>query len=134
MTDLSKLGIANDMLYNPTIAFAKMCILLQILRIFVPRHQIKTYYFMVGFIIVNMLWNVSACLTILLQCTPLKRLWDHNIPGHCINYTPWVIVWGIFYTASDIIVLGLPFVWIWRLKLNMRKKITAFAVFAFGIV
>jgi hypothetical protein len=119
-------------MYNPTMAFSKLSILLQMERIFVPFHHTKTWYLVLCFTFVNMSWFVAVGFVTLFQCRPVKKRWDPSLSGHCLDYSIWVVVAAIFNMLSDFIILALPIVWISRLKMDLKRKLTTGAVFFIG--
>ena len=114
------------------ILFTKFSILLQYLRIFIPNRG-KTYYLVHWFIWTNNVFFLLQFVLVMFQCIPRRKIWEPFLPGHCIDWRLDLIITSVFNLISDLIVLLLPFVWIWRLHMSWRRKIGVSAIFMIGI-
>lgn len=115
-------------------AFIKLSIFLQMIRIFIPIHQTKSFYFLVTFAALNTMWFVGRFFITAFQCTPVSRTWDRTVDGHCLDYATTTFVSGGVNMATDCIMLALPIFWISRLKMDMKRKLTAGVVFVVGLL
>jgi hypothetical protein len=66
------------------------------------------------------------------QCTPVRRAWQLDIPGKCINYN--AVGWAnaglnIF---QDILIVILPIGELRSLQISSKKKIGLYAMFGVG--
>lgn len=75
---------------------------------------------------------LAAELGIILQCIPLRRIWDPFTAGHCMNFNVFVMVMGVIDLFLDISILCLPMSMIPRLKLSLKQKISLSMIFMFG--
>ena len=72
-------------------------------------------------------------LTAFLHCRPLAYYWDRSIPnGHCsddnlVGYS--ISSVGIL---TDVIVLLMPIPWLWRLRLDLIKRLAVIGLFVLG--
>lgn len=103
-------------------------------RIFIPLHQTKSFYFTVAFGAINTLWFIAIFFVSVFQCIPVSRVWDARIAGHCLDYSIWIVIAGAFNMISDCIMLALPMLWIARLQMDIKRKLTAAAVFVIGVL
>ncbi|PSN69611.1 hypothetical protein BS50DRAFT_618648 [Corynespora cassiicola Philippines] len=133
-SQLSKLIYVHAALCIPCLALSKISILLQMIRIFIPCKRTPSWYAMVIFTWFNTIWFIGAELSSIFQCSPIKTVWHPEIRGQCINLVVRALMSGVFNIISDITMLVLPMFWISRLRLDLRKKITAALVFIVGLL
>jgi hypothetical protein len=79
-------------------------------------------------------WATSIILACFLLCQPFIYNWDTSVNGHCGNRPAAFMVAGIMNVITDAMVIALPLPHIWKLKLNMQKKIGLTSVFGVGLV
>ena len=67
------------------------------------------------------------------ECRPIAYHWDKAIPGgSCINQ-PRFYQWnGVANLLIDLMILSLTFPMVWKLKINVRQKVTLSGIFALG--
>ena len=68
-----------------------------------------------------------------LQCIPLRKLWNPTVPGKCFNYEALIIAGGVLNVVTDFAILGLPMPLLWRLEAPTRRKRLLSIVFSFGV-
>ena len=123
------------MLYCPTIWLAKSALLFQLMRIFAPARRGSIYWTIHVLVWANLMFYVSAFITILFQCIPQDKIWNpEREGGHCINYYVATIATGSVNVVSDILILLLPMFVIWRLRMGSNQKLGVSAVFATGLL
>ena len=120
--------------YGLVIFLAKLSILLQYLRIFVPNHAGKIYYIVQFIIWLNLLFYIAATLVLIFICMPRKKIWEPSTPGRCVNIGIVVITTGAINVISDFSILVLPLSSIWGLQMPRKRKIVLSAVFATGLL
>ncbi|KAL9127418.1 MAG: hypothetical protein Q9217_003714, partial [Psora testacea] len=127
--------VANgiEIAYIPTIFIAKLSILLLLLRIFVPSGKTKTYWAIQAVILFNLLFYLANLPIEIWPCIPRRKLWNPLLPGHCINNEMVFVAGGAINMISDFLILLIPIVSIWRLKMPVKKRIGVCAIFATGI-
>ncbi|MCJ1306506.1 hypothetical protein MMC25_000149 [Agyrium rufum] len=128
-----------EILYSPIILMAKMSILLQIERVFVPsRSKSSTkYIFIVAFMVFNILFYTALCLVTIFQCTPREAIWNPLVKGRCVNYGAVLVIGASINIFSDLSLLAMPVLWTWRLQMPVKRKVGVSAVFAtasFGVI
>lgn len=78
-------------------------------------------------------WAVSTWIVNLTVCTPIAFYYDHTIPGgHCSNQAVSGSVNGGLSLLGDVAILVLPMPMIWRLKINLRRRIGIISIFLLG--
>lgn len=68
----------------------------------------------------------------LFQCTPLEKLWNPTLPGHCINFLGAIIGNAVPNIVTDILILALPMPLLWHLQTGYLQKIMLSGVFLLG--
>ena len=125
--------------YGICIFFIKLSILLQYLQIFVPlKSRNALYWTLHALIWTNLVFYLITFCLVLFSCKPIAKAWNPLITnGHCID-TLWAIISltaaGAINSLSDIVILVLPQVSIWRLQMALRRKIQISAVFFIGLL
>jgi hypothetical protein len=101
-------------------------------RIFGTKDGFRTGVIVVMFIV----WAfvASIILEALLFCRPFAYNWDSSIKGTCGNRPAGYMVSGIMNVVTDFMVIGLPLPHVWKLKLNVHKKIGLTSVFGVGVL
>lgn len=88
-----------------------------------------------GAIIIVALWAVSQFIMALIQCIPLKGVWDHRVETKCIPNT--VLLWyfnGVFNIVTDVAILILPLPILWKLQLPRSHKFLLLFIFMLGFL
>ncbi|GFF22476.1 hypothetical protein IFM61606_08501 [Aspergillus udagawae] len=127
---LKRLWIAIPF-YNASLAFSKFSILFQYLRIFPSRRFRFACYFVMGIVALYSTWAIVSAFV---NCVPVARFWDRDIPGSCLSFEA---VW--FFNASmniatDLTLLIMPMPLISHLQLPRMQKVALMAVFAVGLL
>ncbi|KAI1768206.1 hypothetical protein GGR53DRAFT_479376 [Hypoxylon sp. FL1150] len=116
------------------IMLMKASILLEWLRIFVPKGE-RGYFFWICniLLVVNCLFYTAGIIALDLTCIPFRKTWDRTLPGKCIDSKGLDITSATISLVIDLTILVLPQKKIWSLHLSLKKKIGVAAVFAVGI-
>ncbi|CAJ2502465.1 Uu.00g098590.m01.CDS01 [Anthostomella pinea] len=127
--------LITTILYCFAISFIKASILLEWIRIFVPKST-RNRFFWICYAMVwaNSLFYAITVITLNLTCVPRERIWRRWIPGTCININAFNLFISIFNLIFDVLILSLPHRVIWRLALSTRQKIGISFIFSVGIV
>ncbi|KAF4279212.1 hypothetical protein CNMCM8057_007366 [Aspergillus fumigatus] len=117
--------------YNASMAFSKFSILFQYLRIFPSRRFRFACHTVMGIVALYSTWAIVSAFV---NCIPVARFWDRDIPGSCLSFEA---VW--FFNASmniatDLTLLIMPMPLISQLQLPRMQKIALMAVFAVGLL
>jgi len=120
--------------YAPLIFVTKLSLFLLYLRVFAPSRKGSTYRIIHLFIWFNVAFYLANFFLKIFQCIPRSRIWDPDTPGHCININIPILVTAAINVLSDIMMLVLPIVCVWRLQMTTRRKIGISAIFAAGVL
>ena len=123
-----------ETVYMPTICLAKVSILLQLGRIFVPDNVTLSYRAIQALIALNVLFFTSCFFLELFWCSPREKIWNQALPGTCVNITLSFIITATINIVSDVSMLLMPLYWVWQLQMNSSFKWRVSAVFATGIL
>ena len=123
-------------MYSVLVFLTKLSILLLYLRIFVPAKtwRNKTYvaiHFVLWF---NVLFYTANTFGEIFYCTPREKIWNPEVPGHCVDVYVLIIGSAAINAFSDLMMIIIPISVIWRLQMATRRKIGLSVIFAFGIL
>ncbi|KAI1778629.1 hypothetical protein F4818DRAFT_305730 [Hypoxylon cercidicola] len=121
-------------IYSPVTMAAKLSVLFQIKRIFTTGARDLVYWVIIASIVANSIFYTGLFFSYVFQCWPRERIWDMTVPGYCISATSSNLASGILNLISDIEALLLPAWAIWHLKMPVKQKLAAFAVFGVGSI
>ena len=68
------------------------------------------------------------------QCSPRRKLWVPNTPGHCNDKHGRGVFSGSINVASDFLIFILPLPILLRLQMPMSKRLRLLFVFGFGLL
>lgn len=86
-------------------------------------------------ITVNLLATFACCIAAIFVCSPISSAWtrwDGEHEAKCINNSNLVYTHAGMGIVMDLIALALPISQIWRLQMNIRKKIGVSLMFGVG--
>lgn len=126
----------SSILYNIAIVLIKVAMLIQVLRIFVPRGtQSKTYYVAHGLIWMNVLYYTITVSLMIFDCQPIKKTWKPLIPGKCMDIGIIKMSTAVVNLIGDLSILFLTQNVIWNLmRVERRQRLRLSLVFMAGIV
>ena len=107
----------------------KLSILLFYRRIFATK-RFRQWTNVVGILVV--IWFIAHNFSFAFQCSPVRKAWDFDIPGRCINPLNNLIGFHSANVALDIVILALPISAVWRLQMSMAKKVSVAGIFFLG--
>lgn len=114
---------------------AKIAVLLEWLRVFVPTGSRNTFFWACHITIwINALFYVAVMLVENLNCFPFEKIWDKTVPGRCVNQQDAGVVASALNVASDVLILLLPHRVIWKLQMTRKLKIGVSIVFGVGLL
>ena len=150
--DSAQLSSIESAIYLPIMMTVKVSILLQYITLFVIHRRTAFHYTVHGLIWTNVLYytiatvifvtEVSNSITNLAmmtepcwwqKCSPIQKLWQPNIPGHCFSRHSGGVASAVFNVISDFSILILPLPIVWRLQMSWNKKSRVLAVFGMGL-
>lgn len=66
--------------------------------------------------------TIASVLTTILQCIPLKKMWDPLAAGHCIDFGKFAMAMACVNIFTDVFLLVLPLPVVWNLHASTQKK------------
>ncbi|KAL4873643.1 hypothetical protein BDV12DRAFT_192085 [Aspergillus spectabilis] len=124
-----KLLYIFEPIYITTVAIIKFSVLLMYNRIF-PVRSIRIGSYILGGI--TLAWLIAVDLVAIFQCTPVKKAWNQQLPGTCIDLKAALIGNGVPNFITDIFILALPGRSIWKLQASLWQRVSVIAVFLSG--
>jgi hypothetical protein len=124
----------GQIIYGITILFIKLSILLQLLETFVPVGKNAMYWTCHLLIWLNIAVYVAITFAQIFICDPREREWDPFVPGTCINFLALNVASSSINSVSDLMLLILPQVIIWRLQMSLHHRLAISAIFLLGIL
>ncbi|KAI4089059.1 MAG: hypothetical protein LQ344_005630 [Seirophora lacunosa] len=125
----------GSVMYGICIWFIKFSILLQYLQIFVPIKKASAMYLTCHALIwINFVFYLVSTFVEIFACSPVRKAWDPLVTrGRCINILALNVAASTLNSVSDIAILIVPQVGIWRLQMSQQKKMQISAIFLIGI-
>lgn len=125
-----QMDFANQLVYHPILALTKISILVFYYRLSVSGTFRQV---VMALIVTNVALTMSIFFADFFQCSPINYIWDKSIEGgKCINTEAFFISSAALNIVSDFAVLLLPIPMVWKLKINMKKKIVLILLFSLG--
>jgi hypothetical protein len=122
-------------LYGSILMTLKIGVLLEWSRIFVPKGTRNRFWWLCNATLVfNVLFYVAVKLVDNLACFPHEKIWNLTIEGHCINQRASTLASAVVNLVSDLVILGLPQMVIWKLNMSLTRRIGVSCVFAVGVL
>jgi hypothetical protein len=108
----------------------KLTFLALFYRIFWAQDGVRNFIIL-GLVIV-LCTNIGLLFATIFACTPVARAWNPMLAGHCIKTTilPWLS--GALNLTTDLYIFLLPIRPLWRLNMELARKLRLLAVFALG--
>lgn len=86
------------------------------------------------------LYIVAATVWFCFSCDPPRAQWDKlysgqlETPATCIDTTMWGIIFNVAHVVQGCILLLSPIVILWKVTMEIKKKIRLFAIWACGLL
>lgn len=122
---------ACQLIYKCSICLAKLSILALYIRIFTTSSRIRTVIKTSFFFIIT--GGLSFVIATTFQCTPIRKAWDHRLPGHCINPKAFRWSWAAFDIITDLWIWLLPVKSFFSLNRNLPQRMGLVGVFLLGL-
>ncbi|RBR26935.1 uncharacterized protein FIESC28_00203 [Fusarium coffeatum] len=119
--------------YSYSIGFSKLSILLFYWRIFKQsaiRIPIQVLLFL------SASWLILRTFMVIFHCIPVQAYWDKNIEGAVCKINDAQFFFGTCLThfALDVVILALPIIEVFKLRLRMGQKVAITALFVIGFI
>ncbi|KAJ5219368.1 uncharacterized protein N7498_001467 [Penicillium cinerascens] len=86
-----------------------------------------------GLMVFTTAWGITSIIGNALQYLPPRYFWPRDIDGHCPDdQEAFTVVIGSLALAEDVILLIIPIIVVWQLKLVRAEKIRITILFSFG--
>jgi hypothetical protein len=137
-----KLAMAMQLLYTPILCLVKASIIVFLLRLGDQRRVIR--YPLKALFAFNLGQMIAVLISTLTQCHPIHMFWDHprtdravdggilNSDYKCFDAEAFAMTNGGIAILTDILILIIPIVMVWPLRLNWRKKLAIGSVLSLG--
>ncbi|KAK1997747.1 integral membrane protein [Colletotrichum falcatum] len=128
-----RLFLLLEFVYFVGLAVIKASILFFFLRIF-PDRRFRRFIWAVQ--ILNLLVCLAFVILCFAQCRPFSHFWDGwdgEHKGTCLNLNKIGLIHVALNIGLDVVMLVLPVTQIYKLQMDMRKKIGVIAMFQVGI-
>ena len=100
-------------------------------RLFCTLSSYRFHRTSLALIILTVLWALAGVIVKLLECIPLRAIWDPRVKvRHIIADGDFLIAILVIELILDTTIISLPFRNIARLRLSMMRKILLSLVFA----
>lgn len=130
-----QLGSVLEILYGPAMFPAKLCVLMQMLRIFRGTKKDSVYWAIVLLIWSNFILYVIVTFCFIFACGPRPQLSNPVSLDACMSKkVSYILATSAINIASDFSILLLPVFAVWKLKMALKRKVTISAVFGTGVL
>ena len=130
-TELLKLLYITEIVYGPIVFVIKLAILLLYMRLFKPIK--RTFIALQLTVWLNLLAYTIGLFIEVFQCKPFTKIWWPLMPGRCLDQKAVQLASSSFNIISDFVILILPMISVWSLKMSRRKQLGLCFVFAIGL-
>ncbi|KAI4095841.1 MAG: hypothetical protein LQ344_001395 [Seirophora lacunosa] len=135
-TNTVKTAAITSYFYVLGIMFAKISLLLFLYRIFRVNFKFRIASWVIGVVLV--VWSMVSFLLKIFSCHPVKANWDFLVyidpKTHCYPKSYDVTnMQGFCNIITDFGLLLLPVPMLWRLQMNLKKKLGIAFVFSTGL-
>jgi hypothetical protein len=130
VTNNAVLGRVSVVFYSIAIGMIKISALLFYARLFKTKGRMVMALWIVGG--ATVIWTIFLVIYPWTFCKPLAKTIKPLLKGVCQSRPAWNIVSTVINFALDLITLLLPMPVIWKLQMNMKRKIAYLAVFVLG--
>ena len=101
-------------------------------RLFFPSPKAKIFMRVGSFICI--IFYTTIFFRALFVCSPMQKIWNPLLPGHCLNVVVLPYTSAIFNVLSDVYILLIPLPFLWGLKIRMDRKLRLMAIFSVGLL
>ncbi|KAL8724624.1 MAG: hypothetical protein Q9181_006745 [Wetmoreana brouardii] len=122
-----------QILYGPLMLSAKLCVLLQMQRVFRGSKRDSVFWSIQVLIWFNLLFYITVTATFSGVCSSMARISNLQLPGLCHSGNALVVTTSAIDILSDVTILILPIFAVWKLKLPINRKLIISAVFGSGL-
>ena len=77
----------------------------------------------------TLLYSTAEFLVAILQCVPIRKVWEPTVAGFCVNGPLAAIIPGAINVATDFVIVLLPIPLIYKLHMQRRWKTQIIGIF-----
>ncbi|KAJ5176784.1 uncharacterized protein N7482_002661 [Penicillium canariense] len=115
--------------YNAAVLCAKASILLQYFRVFPTRRMRIVCWVMITILGAYGTWCIISAF---LNCLPVAKFWDDNIPGFCLSKPGLWFSNASMHITTDLVILIIPIPALIAIDIPRKQKIALMLMFAVG--
>lgn len=115
--------------YNAAMVTAKASIIIQYFHVF-PTKKMRIICWVMAVIVA--IYGTWVVLSAFLNCIPVARFWDPDVPGHCLAYKPLWYSNASLNIMTDVAILLMPIPALMPLDLPLKQKVGCCCIFALG--
>ncbi|PSN72940.1 hypothetical protein BS50DRAFT_606772 [Corynespora cassiicola Philippines] len=119
----------TQLFYVLTNGFNKMAFLMLYHRVFPLPWFRKACKILMA---ISVAWTISFSFVVVFQCTPIERVYNRTIPGHCISFFWQRWTNAISNLATDLAIFLLPMPAISHLQMSLSARISLAVLFGMG--
>lgn len=121
---------ASQFVYVALITMIKTSVLLMYLRVF-PSKNFRICAFVLQAVVAA--WAIAICFVAIFQCSPIQKAWlGPLVEGHCIEIGASFIGNAVPNIATDIAIVCLPVIQVWKLQMNLTQRLSICFIFLLG--
>ena len=124
-------------LYSGAMMSIKAAILLEWMSIFSPNRMRDKFWWACSVtLVLNTLFYIAVIITENASCRPYVKIWDKlGTRGSCrVDGVELMVAGSAIDVFSNLVILVLPQVSIWRLRMSVAKRVGVSVVFAMGVL
>ncbi|VUC23772.1 unnamed protein product [Clonostachys rosea] len=127
------LGFFNSLCYASSLATSKISILSFYWRLF---SQSVIRIPILVMLVMSVIWIILRTFMLIFRCVPVQSIWDKTITDSVCNINSGQFFFGTIIThfIMDVIILTLPIIEVYRLRLRLGQKLAIIALFVLGTI
>ncbi|KAJ5933620.1 hypothetical protein N7454_005949 [Penicillium verhagenii] len=122
--------LAVAVLYLPALAFAKLAVLMLYYRILESVRIWRYVLWSIGVVICA--YSVALIFALIFACHPVSAGWHGSVPKACRHRSAIYLATAISNTASDVVLIIIPIMFIWGMHLPLMQKVGILCLFGIG--
>ncbi|KAK5988694.1 Wortmanamides biosynthesis cluster C-like protein [Cladobotryum mycophilum] len=133
LKNILKMAYPVEIMFGFVISTVKLSILWFYYMIFASANNIVNKRIIIGTAAACVVWFFIATFVIVFQCNPIHAYWDTFVmPPYCHDTPHLLLGYEMTNLFLDIAILSIPVPMVWKLQLEMSKKISLIAIFLLG--
>lgn len=125
-----KAFLTSTVVYSVSMYLIKISIILQYCRIF---KDTRFYRFYFAVMVVLAVWTVVMSFCLIFICVPVRKFWDTDAPGKCMNFMALWLSVAVINMITDITCFLIPIPPLLQLQMPRNHKILLAGIFALAL-